>query len=157
MPFLHFNRVVSCLQESKWFLFVSKLKLRKWTTSLHNIHVCMYVCMCVCVCVRACVCARACLRAYVCVCVHACMHACMCAWCFRVRQHLRSLARPNDIRGPWGPKASRHLSYRWGKTSPRKLVPTGDRTRARCVTGAHPTTWSTAVDIIFINTIYLLY
>ena len=23
---------------------------------------------------------------------------------------------PNDIRGPWGPKASRHLSYRWGKT-----------------------------------------
>ena len=26
------------------------------------------------------------------------------------------------------------------KTSPRKLVPTGDRTRARCVTGAHATT-----------------
>ena len=25
------------------------------------------------------------------------------------------------------------------KTSPRKLVPTGDRTRARCVTGAHAT------------------
>ena len=46
--------------------------------------------------------------------------------CFRERQHLRSLAPvmneygwwwPNDIRGPWGPKASRHLSYRWGKTS----------------------------------------
>ena len=32
------------------------------------------------------------------------------------------------------------------KTSPRKLVPTGDRTRARCVTGAHAITWSTAVD-----------
>ena len=32
------------------------------------------------------------------------------------------------------------------KTSPRKLVPTGDRTRARCVTGAHATTCSTAVD-----------
>ena len=32
------------------------------------------------------------------------------------------------------------------KTSPRKLVPTGDRTRARCVTGAHATTRSTAVD-----------
>ena len=32
------------------------------------------------------------------------------------------------------------------KTSPRKLVPTGDRTRARCVTGAHATTWPTAVD-----------
>ena len=26
------------------------------------------------------------------------------------------------------------------KTSPRKLVPTGERTRARCVTGAHATT-----------------
>ena len=25
------------------------------------------------------------------------------------------------------------------KTSPRKLVPTGDRTRARCVSGAHAT------------------
>ena len=24
--------------------------------------------------------------------------------------------RPNDIRGPWGPKVSWHLSYRWGKT-----------------------------------------
>ena len=34
------------------------------------------------------------------------------------------------------------------KTSPRKLVPTGDRTRARCVTGAHATTRSTAVDFI---------
>ena len=32
------------------------------------------------------------------------------------------------------------------KTSPRKLVPTGDRTRARCVTGAHATAWPTAVD-----------
>ena len=31
-------------------------------------------------------------------------------------------------------------------TSPRKLVPTGDRTRARCVTSAHATTCSTAVD-----------
>ena len=31
------------------------------------------------------------------------------------------------------------------KTSPRKLVPTGDRTRARCVTGAHAATWPTAV------------
>ena len=33
------------------------------------------------------------------------------------------------------------------KTSPRKPVPTGDRTRARCVT-AHATTCSTAVDKI---------
>ena len=41
------------------------------------------------------------------------------------------------------------------KTSPRKLVPTGDRTRARCVTGAHATAWPTAVD--FSNVILLLY
>ena len=33
------------------------------------------------------------------------------------------------------------------KTSPRKLVPTGDRTRARYVTGAHATICSTAVDL----------
>ena len=31
------------------------------------------------------------------------------------------------------------------KTSPRKPVTTGDRTRARCVTGAHATACSTAV------------
>ena len=31
------------------------------------------------------------------------------------------------------------------KTSPRKIVPTGDRPRARCVTSAHATTCSTAV------------
>ena len=42
-----------------------------------------------------------------------------------------------------GPKVSWHLSYRRGKkpektekTSLRKPIPTGDRTRARCVTGA---------------------
>ena len=58
-----------------------------------------------------------------------------------------------------GPEVSWHLSYRWGKTpekaSLRKPVPTGDRTRARCVTRAHATTCSTAVDgfiiIIYIN------
>ena len=32
------------------------------------------------------------------------------------------------------------------KTSPKKLVPTGDRTRARCATGAHATACPTAVD-----------
>ena len=32
------------------------------------------------------------------------------------------------------------------KTSPRKLLPTGDRTRARCVTGEHATACSIAVD-----------
>ena len=45
-------------------------------------------------------------------------------WGFRARQDLWSLAPvmsddwwwwPNDIRGPWRPKASRHLSYRCGK------------------------------------------
>ena len=34
------------------------------------------------------------------------------------------------------------------KTSPRKLSPTGDRTWARCVTDAHATACSTAVDCI---------
>ena len=33
----------------------------------------------------------------------------------------------------------------------RKLVPTGDRTRARCVTGAHAAAWPKAVDILHIN------
>ena len=51
---------------------------------------------------------------------------------------------------PCGPKASWHLSYRRGKTqeksSPRKLVPSGDLTRACCVTGGHATACSTAVD-----------
>ena len=32
------------------------------------------------------------------------------------------LRRPNDIRGPWEPKVSWHLSYRWGKT-PKKPHP----------------------------------
>ena len=32
------------------------------------------------------------------------------------------LLRPNDIRGPWGPKISWHLSYRWGK-NPKKPHP----------------------------------
>ena len=49
-----------------------------------------------------------------------------------------------------GPKVSWHVSYRWGKTpkktTPRKPVPTGDRTRARCVASAHATTCSTVVD-----------
>ena len=33
------------------------------------------------------------------------------------------------------------------KTSPRKPVPTGDQTRARCVTDAHAAVWPTAVDL----------
>ena len=31
------------------------------------------------------------------------------------------LWRPNDMQGPWGPKVSWHLSYRWGKT-PKNLT-----------------------------------
>ena len=76
---------------------------------------------------------------------------------FRMHQHQRSLApimndfgwfwRRNDIFGKtWGPKASWHLFYRQRKT-PKNLVPTGDRTPALCVTGAHTTACSTAVDI----------
>ena len=34
------------------------------------------------------------------------------------------------------------------KPHPGKLVPTGDRTRARCVTSAHATTCATAVGIL---------
>ena len=37
------------------------------------------------------------------------------------------------------------------KTSPMKIVPTGDRTRARWVTGAHATACPTAVDPYFEN------
>ena len=40
------------------------------------------------------------------------------------------------------------------KNSPRKPVPTGDWTRARCVTIAHATTCSTAVDSYFPSTMY---
>ena len=51
-----------------------------------------------------------------------------------------------------------HVRKNPEKTSPRKPVPTGDRTRARCVTSAHATTCSTAVDVLrhkFLNiTIY---
>ena len=63
-----------------------------------------------------------------------------------------------------GPKASWYLSYRWGKTPkknlPRKLVPIGDRTRARCVTGAHAIfRWFCnlyeTIYIIFITILYL--
>ena len=60
------------------------------------------------------------------------------------------LWQQNDIRGPCVPKASWHLFSRWDKTSmktsPRKLVSTGDRSRARCVTDGHATACSKAVD-----------
>ena len=41
------------------------------------------------------------------------------------------------LTGDWKPRK---------KTTPRKLVPIGNRTRSRCVTGAHATACSTAVD-----------
>ena len=34
------------------------------------------------------------------------------------------------------------------KTSPRKLDSTGERTRARCVTGAHATAYATTVELV---------
>ena len=47
------------------------------------------------------------------------------------------LWRPNNIRGRCGPKASRHLSYRWGKT-PKKPHP-GNLSRPGFEPG--PATW----------------
>ena len=44
---------------------------------------------------------------------------------------------PNDIRGPYGPKASWHSSYRWGKT-PKKLH-WGNLSRPRIEPG--PAAW----------------
>ena len=42
------------------------------------------------------------------------------------------------------------------KTSPRKLVPTGDRTRARCVTGAHATPCPTVVYLVYTDDVNML-
>ena len=42
------------------------------------------------------------------------------------------------------------------KNSPRKLVPTGDRTRARCLTGAQAAAWPTAVDELIIVLHFIL-
>ena len=87
-------------------------------------------------------------------------HVCMYIWDFRARQDLRSLAPvrneywwlwwPNDIQGPWRTKAPWHMSYRWGKTaektSPRKLVPTGDRTRAYVISQTYKGRFYAAVN-----------
>ena len=40
------------------------------------------------------------------------------------------------------------------KTSPTKLLSTGDRTRARSVKGAQATVWPTAVDFLVIGKVY---
>ena len=49
-----------------------------------------------------------------------------------------------------------------GEEKPRRnlaqeLVPTGDRTRARCVTGAHATACPTAVDLKVIKSVEIPY
>ena len=66
------------------------------------------------------------------------------------------LWRPNDIRGPCEPNFLIFvLQVRKNpkKTSPRRFVPTGHRTRARCVTDVHATACSTAVDFDLIDII----
>ena len=77
---------------------------------------------------------------------------------FRACQHLRSLAPVmneydndgqmifEDIGGLKLPDICLADEEKPRKTSPRKLVPTGDRTRARYVTSARATSCSTAVD-----------
>ena len=75
---------------------------------------------------------------------------------FRTCQHLRSLAPVmndddgqmifGDLVGLKLPDICLTGEEKPRKTSPRKLVLTGDRTRARCMTSAHATTCSTAVD-----------
>ena len=62
---------------------------------------------------------------------------------------VRMIMMPNDIRGiMWSLKLP-HNCFKVRKnrrTSPKRLVQTGNRTRARCVTGAHATSCSRAVD-----------
>ena len=61
----------------------------------------------------------------------------------------------NDNRGPCGCKSSDiclKVRKTPEKTSPRKLVPNGDRTRARFVIGTHATACSTVLDITQIIT-----
>ena len=55
---------------------------------------------------------------------------------------------PDDIRGPCGSKASWNLSQvRKNPETLRKLVPTWDRSRTRCVTGDYATACSIAADV----------
>ena len=62
------------------------------------------------------------------------------------------LWRRNGIWGSCGPKASWHLPYtlrkKPEKISPRKLFPTEDRTRARCVTDSQCTACSVAEGLL---------
>ena len=99
---------------------------------------CVGLCVCVCVCFGVCVCVLVFVCVCVCVCVLVGVYACVCprmlTGSFRARQHLRTLApvvneylywrlyRPNDNRGPSGPKAAWNSSYRCEKT-PKKTCP----------------------------------
>ena len=57
------------------------------------------------------------------------------------------LWRPNDIRGLKLPDIFLTDEKKTPKTSLKKLVPTGDRTQARCVTGAHATASFAALNL----------
>ena len=83
-------------------------------------------------------------------------------WGFRARQHPRSLApvmkwlwmmmmMATEIRGPNGPKASWHSSYRWGKT-PKKTSPEPAMWQARMLPPV-PQRWTLIVKKlqVFIN------
>ena len=78
-------------------------------------------------------------------------------YCFLFVLTIENMAlwRPNDIRESCGPKASRHVSYKWGKTqkltSRRKLLPVEDRTLALCVTRSQAIAWSTAVNFFLFH------
>ena len=67
------------------------------------------------------------------------------------------LWRPNDILGPGGPKASWHLSYRWGRISkkphPGNLSRPGIEPGFPCGTGAHATACPTAVDTPYMHNV----
>ena len=62
---------------------------------------------------------------------------------------IRMIMIANDIRELWERKLPGVcLDKNPEETSPRELVPTGDRTRASCVAGADVAACSTAVDIM---------
>ena len=92
---------------------------------------------------------------------------CMYMWGFTARQLLRSLAPvmrgdDNDVQIIFGDLVGLKLpdicptgEEKPRKTSPKKLVPKGVRTRAHCARGAHASACPTAVDPFFIC--YLLF
>ena len=84
-------------------------------------------------------------------------YQCMYIWGFRTRQHLRSVAPImsdyddqmifGEVGGLMLPNICLTGEEKPWKTSLRKLVPTGDWTRACYMTDAHATAWSTVVDL----------